>query len=100
MTGPALHHRPASSVEAMQLVTPRDLHLADLWLRAHGVESAHRHPAVAGRGLLVPAGPGGIFTVARLGQWLVRCLTTGRFEVLDDADFRALHQPPEPAAAR
>lgn len=100
MTGPALHHRPATDTEAMQLVTPRDLHVADLWLRAHGVECAHRHPAVAGRGLLVPAGPGGIFTIARLGQWLTRCLTTGRFEVLDDHDFRALHQPQPGAAAR
>lgn len=90
---PALYRRQPSDVEAHQLVTPRDLHLADLWLRAHGMESAHRHPAVSGRGLLVPAGPGGIFTIAKLGQWVCRDLTTGEFLTADDDLFQLVHTP-------
>jgi hypothetical protein len=89
---PDLFQRIPTDVEAMQLCTPRDLHVADLWLRAHGVESAHRHPAIASRGLLVPAGPGGIFTIARLGQWLTRDLTTGEFTVPDDDLFQLVHR--------
>lgn len=90
---PDLYQRTPTDVEAMQLVTPRDLHVADLWLRGHGVETAHRHPALASRGLLVPAGPGGIFTIAKLGQWLVHDLTTGEFTVVDDDMFRLVHRP-------
>lgn len=90
---PSLFQRLASDVEAHELVTPRDLHIADVWLRGHGVEAAHRHPALAGRGLLVPAGPGGIFTIAKLGQWLTHDLTTGEFTVADDDLFRLVHKP-------
>lgn len=97
---PDLYERQASRVEAMQLCTPRDLHVADLWLRAHGVESAHRHPYIAQRGLLVPAGPGGIFTIARLGQWLTLDRTTGEWAVVDDPVFRAVHRPDAAATIR
>src|SRR4051812_43101567 len=89
---PDLYQRTATDVEAIYLGTPRDLHVADLWLRAHGVETAHRHPALATRGLLVPAGPGGIFTIAKLGQWLCHDLTTGEFTVVDDDVFQLVHR--------
>lgn len=88
-----LYTRNPSDVEALFLGSLRDLHAAELWLRGHGLDSAHRHPALAARGLLVPTGPGGQFTVARLGQWLVHDLTIGAFSVLDDDDFTALHRP-------
>ncbi|SNR32912.1 hypothetical protein [Blastococcus mobilis] len=91
--GISLWTRQPSTVEALQLVELRDLHAAELWLRGHGLESAHRHPALAGRGLLVPAGPGGIFTIAKLGQWLTRDRVTGDFAVPDDRTFRRVHTP-------
>ena len=93
MTAVKTWARRPTTVTAMPLTDLRDLHAAELWLRGHGIETAHRHPALAGRGLLVPTGPAGAFTVARLGQWIVHDLTTGRFTVEGDADFRALHTP-------
>ena len=85
--------RRATDVDALPLTDQRDLHCAEGWLRGHGVDVAHRHPALAGRGLLVP-GPGGLLSVARLGQWLVHDLTVGGFTVEHDGDFRALHREP------
>ena len=78
--------RRPTPVEVIHLSDATRLHAADIWLRAHGVHSAHRHPAFAARSLLVSG------DVARLGQWLVRDLATGEFELLDDGAFRAHHQ--------
>lgn len=75
----------------MQLVTPRDLRVADVWLRGNGVESASRHPTLGARGLAI-VGPGGVFTVAKLGQWLTHDLTTGEWEVVDDDLFTQVHR--------
>lgn len=97
MPDPTLYRRRATSVQAMQLVTPRDLHVAELWMRAHGVHTAHRHPALTGRGLLVPTGPRSYVT-ATLGQWLTHDQASGLFDVADDDVFRLLHALPVLAA--
>jgi hypothetical protein len=91
--GLARYMRRPTEVEALPLLTPRDMHVAEMWMGGHGVEAAHRHPALASRGLLVPAGPPGVFTVARLGQWLVRDVELGDFAVCEDDAFRAVHTP-------
>lgn len=95
-TAPARWTRRATDVEALYLGDLGDLHCAELWLRGHHVDTAHRHPAVAARGLLVPTGPGGQFTVARIGHWVVHDLTTGRFDLTDNDTFLALHRTPTP----
>lgn len=87
MTAVELWTRNAAPVEALHLTTLRELHAAEEWLRAHGVETAHRHPALTRRGLLVPTGPGQ-FTAARLGQWVVRDTTTGTWAVVDGDQFQ------------
>lgn len=91
MTAVQRFTRRPSEVQAMQLVTPRDLHVAEVWLRGHGVESASRHPTLGARGMAI-VGPGGVLTVARLGQWLTHDLTTGEWEVVDDDTFRLVHR--------
>lgn len=85
--------RLPADVEALHLESLRDLHVAELWMRGHGAETAHRHPALTGRALLVPTGPAGMFTVAQLGQWLVLDQATGEFTVVPDNRFRATHRP-------
>jgi hypothetical protein len=93
VSGLARYMRRPTGVEAIHLGTARDMHVAEVWMRGHGLEAAHRHPALAGRGLLVSAGPGGQFTVARIGQWLTRDTVLGDFTVCDDGPFRLVHTP-------
>ena len=88
---PALYKRIPTDVEAMQLEDSQDLRLADLWLRAHGIPVATCHPALTGRGLVLPKGPRS-FQIAHLGQWLTRDLAAGDFTVHDDDRFNLLHR--------
>lgn len=95
MTRPAEFTRRSTPVQAMRLDSPRELHAAEVWLRAHRVEAAVRHPH-AGDGLLIATGAGGITMPARMGQWLIRCKEIGDFTVEDDSHFWALHHKPLP----
>ena len=86
-------------VEALPLDGLHALHVGERWLAMHGLEAAHRHPAVLGRALLVPAGPGGAFRVARIGQRLIFDAVTGRPEVLDEDEFLLTHDRRTPTLA-
>ena len=94
MTSPRVESwtRRPIDVEALPLDGLHALHVGERWLAMHGLEVAHRHPAVLGRALLVPVGPGGAFRVARIGQRLIFDAVTGRPEVLDEDEFLLLHE--------
>jgi hypothetical protein len=87
-----LWRRRASDVTVLELAQPRDLNVAEKWLKYHGADVVRWHPTI-GDAVKFRQRHANRWQTAALGQRLVRHIRSGRFEVLDAADFLADHTP-------
>jgi hypothetical protein len=87
VSAPAAFVRRPGLVQALHIRTPGDLWAAHVWLHQHDIRAARDGD------LLKVYGLGATRVDLRVGQHLVHDVNLGDFQVLDHADFTALHDP-------